>query len=162
MRTRQADFGALEDSPGSYDLLWSEGAIYNLGWAEGLRRWRPLLRPGGFLAATEATWLTEERPSEAAAFWREAYPSMGTVASNSEVARSAGYDVVDTFVLPASAWWDEYYRSLKARIESLRERARGDAELASAISETEREISLYSRHGASYGYVFYLLRVRGQ
>lgn len=162
VRTLKADFGALEDAPCSYDLLWSEGAIYNLGWAEGLRRWRPLLRPGGFLAATEATWLTEARPLDAVAFWREAYPSMGTVASNSEAARAAGYDVLDTFVLPASAWWDEYYRPLEARIESLRERARGDAELASAISETEREISLYSRYGASYGYVFYLLRVRGQ
>lgn len=162
VRTRQADFGALEDAPGSYDLLWSEGAIYNLGWAEGLRRWRPLLRPGGLLAATEATWLTEDHPSEAVAFWREAYPSMGTVASNSEAAHAAGYDVLDTFVLPASAWWDEYYRPLEARIESLRGRARGDAELAAAISETEREISLYSRCGASYGYVFYLLRVRGQ
>jgi serine/threonine-protein kinase HipA len=160
VRTRQADFGALEDAPGSYDLLWSEGAIYNLGWAEGLRRWRPLLRSGGFLAATEATWLTEDRPSEALAFWREAYPSMGTVESNSAAARAAGYDVLDSFVLPASAWWEEYYRPLQARIESLRQRAREEVDLASAIAETEREISLHARHGASYGYVFYLLRVR--
>lgn len=158
--TRQADFGALDDAPASYDLLWSEGAIYNLGWAEGLRRWRPLLRSGGHLAATEATWLTEDRPAEVVAFWREAYPSMGTIASNSEAARSAGYDVLDAFVLPASAWWDEYYRPLQARVETLRERAREDADLASAISETEREISLYERHGTSYGYVFYLLRAR--
>ena len=160
VRTRLADFGALEDAPGSYELLWSEGAIYNLGWAEGLRRWRPLLRTGGFLAATEATWLTDERPPEAAAFWREAYPSMGTIASNSEAARGAGYDVLDTFVLPASAWWDEYYRPLQARIESLRERARDDADLTAAIAETEREIALHVRHGTSYGYVFYLLRAR--
>jgi len=159
VRTRLADFGALEDAPGSHDLIWSEGAIYILGWAEGLRRWRPLLRPGGFLAASEATWLTEERPAELVAFWREAYPSMGTIASNSEAARSAGYDVLDTIVLPASAWW-EYYRPLQARIESLRERARGDAELAATISETEREIALYARYGSFYGYVFYLMRAR--
>ena len=104
--------------------------------------------------------LVRERPPEAAAFWREAYPSMGTIASNSEVARGAGYDVLDTFVLPASAWWDEYYRPIQARIESLRERARDDADLTAAIAETEREIALYARHGSSYGYVFYLLRVR--
>ncbi|HEX8440921.1 MAG TPA: class I SAM-dependent methyltransferase, partial [Archangium sp.] len=157
---RRADFGALEDAPGSVDLLWSEGAIYILGWAEGLRRWRPLLRPGGLLAVTEVTWLTDSRPEEATAFWREAYPSMGTVTSNSAAAREAGFEVLDTFVLPASAWWDAYYRPLQARIESLRARAQEDAELATAIAETEREISLYARHGASYGYVFYLLRAR--
>lgn len=160
VRTRQADFGALDDPPGSYDLLWSEGAIYILGWAEGLRRWRPLLRAGGRLAATEATWLTDSPPAEAAAFWREAYPSMGTIASNSAAAREAGYEVLDTFVLPASAWWDEYYRPLQGRIESLRERAGQDPALAAVIAETEREMALYARHGESYGYVFYLLRAR--
>lgn len=160
VHTRCADFGALEDAPGSVDLLWSEGAIYLLGWAEGLRRWRPLLRPGGLLAATEATWLTDPPPAEAAVFWREAHPSMGTLASNIVVARGAGFDVLDTFVLPESAWWDEYYRPLQARIASLRERARQDAGLATTIAETEREISLYARWGTSYGYVFYLLRAR--
>ncbi len=158
VRTRHADFGALEDAPGSVDLLWSEGALYHLGWAGGLRRWRPLLRPGGLLAATEATWLTDARPEEAVAFWREAYPTMGTLASNVAAAREAGFEVLDTFVLPESAWWDEYYRPLQARVEALRERAREDADLATAISETEREVALYAHHGASYGYVFYLLR----
>lgn len=160
VRTRCADFGALDDAPGSIDLLWSEGAIYNLGWAEGLRRWRPLLRPGGQMAVTEATWLTDERPEEAIAFWKAAYPAMGTIASNSAAAREAGFDVVDAFALPASAWWDEYYRLLQARMDALRSRAENAAGLASAIAETTREIELYARCGTSYGYVFYLLRAR--
>src|SRR5262249_50445732 len=90
VRTRCADFRGLEDLPGSVDLLWSEGAIYILGWIEGLTRWRPLLRNGGAMALTECTWLTDARPAEAAAFWREGYPAMGTVTSNCEAARRAG------------------------------------------------------------------------
>lgn len=160
VRTRCADFSALEDPPGSVDLIWSEGAIYFLGFGEGLRKWHPLLSSGGMLAATEATWLTDSPPAEAADFWREAYPRMGNLATNHTKAREAGFEVLDTFVLPASAWWDEYYRPLRARMASLQERARGDLDLATAIEETEREISLYERHGASYGYVFYLLRAR--
>jgi serine/threonine-protein kinase HipA len=160
VQPRHADFGALEDPPGSVDLLWSEGAIYLLGWSEGLRRWRPLLRSGGRMAVTEATWLTEARPAEAEAFWREAYPSMGTVASNCAAAREAGYEVLDTFTLPASAWWDEYYRPLQARVERLRPQARENAPLAAVLGEAEREMALYARWGSSYGYVFYLLRVR--
>jgi serine/threonine-protein kinase HipA len=159
IRTQCADFGQLEDAPGSYDLLWSEGAIYILGWAEGLKRWRPLLASGGRLAATEATWLTDTPPAEALAFWREAYPSMGTVASNTAAARAAGYQVLDTFVQPASAWWDEYYRPLRERISLLRAEAANDPALAEALTSAAREIALYERHGDSYGYVFYLLRV---
>jgi serine/threonine-protein kinase HipA len=160
VQTRCADFGALDDPPGSVDLLWSEGAIYILGWAEGLRRWRPLLRPGGHLSVTEATWLTEDRPPEAVAFWREAYPPMGTVASNCAVAQAQGFEVLDTFPLPQATWWDEYYRPLQARMESLRPLARTDAGLAAVLEETEREIELCARFGSSYGYVFYLLRAR--
>jgi trans-aconitate methyltransferase len=161
VRTRCADFGALEDAPGSVDLLWSEGALYILGFGEGLRRWRPLLGSGGLLAASEATWLTDSPPAEVADFWREAYPCMGNLTTNRARASQAGFEVLDTFVLPASAWWDEYYHPLRARMASLQERAREDRELATAIEETEREISLYERHGASYGYVFYLLRAVG-
>lgn len=159
VRTRCADFGQLDDGPGSFDLLWSEGAIYHLGWAGGLDRWRPLLTSGGLMAVTEATWLTEKPPPEAAAFWREAYPSMGTIATNAYVARDAGYRVLDTFTLPDSAWWDEYYRPLQARMAALRAEASNDPALAEVISSTEKEIDFYTRFGDSYGYVFYLLRV---
>lgn len=82
---------------------------------------------------------------------------MGTVASNTEAARAAGLDVLDTFVLPASAWWDEHHQPLQTRVDALRERAREDAGLAAAIAGTEQEIGLYERCGTSYGYV-YLLR----
>jgi serine/threonine-protein kinase HipA len=159
VRARCADFGQLDDAPGSYDLLWSEGAIYHLGWAGGLSRWRPLLTPGGLMAATEATWLTEAPPAEAAAFWREGYPSMGTLASNAAVARDAGYQVLDTFTLPASAWWDDFYRPLQERMAALRAEAATDPALTEAIASAAREIDLYARFGDSYGYVFYLLRV---
>lgn len=161
VRTRCADFGQLEDPPGSYDLVWSEGAIYHLGWAGGLKRWRSLLAPGGLMALTEATWLTEAPPTEAAAFWREAYPSMGTLAENATTARGAGYQVLDTFTLPASAWWDEYYRPLRQRTVALRAEAATDPALAEAITSATREVDLYERFGDTYGYVFYLLRAAG-
>jgi cyclopropane fatty-acyl-phospholipid synthase-like methyltransferase len=159
VRTRCADFSQLDDGPGSFDLLWSEGAIYHLGWTGGLDRWRPLLTSGGLMAVTEATWLTEKPPPEAADFWREAYPSMGTIATNAYVARDAGYRVLDTFTLPDSAWWDDYYRPLQARMAALRTEAVNDPALAEVIASAAREIELYTRFGSSYGYVFYLLRV---
>jgi serine/threonine-protein kinase HipA len=153
-----ASLAALNEPPGSVDLLWSEGAIYILGFQAGLERWRPLLRPGGLAAVSEATWLTASPEPEPAAFWREAYPTMGTIASNTAAARAAGFDVIDAFELPERAWWDHYYAPLRDRAEILRPRASAGSELAVAIAETEREIELYRRFGRSYGYVFYLLR----
>jgi serine/threonine-protein kinase HipA len=156
VETRCQDMGALELPPASVDLLWSEGAIYHLGFGPGLRRWRPLLAPGGLAAITECSWLTPHPPEEAARFWTAAYPSMGTVPANRATAEAEGYEVLDTFTLPASAWWDDYYTPLLQRAEKLRPTA--DAALREVIAGTEEEIGLFRRHGDSYGYVFYLLR----
>ncbi len=154
---RVADFGALDDAPASVDLIWSEGAIYHLGFAAGLRRWRPLLRPQGRIAVTELTWRLPpgERPAEAASFWDEAYPAMTSVAANLAAAESAGYAVIDSFALPASAWFN-YYDPLIARADALTPDA--DPELAAAIAVTRREVDIWRRHGDCYDYVFYLLR----
>lgn len=151
--TRCADFGALEDPPGSVDLIWSEGAIYHLGFAEGLHLWRPLLRPRGCIAVTELTWRTDEPPAEARAYWQVGYPAMTSVAANLAAARAAGFTVVDHFPLPARAW-SNYYGPLLARADALA----ADPELACAIAETRREVDMHREHGHSYDYVFYLLR----
>jgi len=154
------DFSKLDIPEKSVDLLWSEGAIYNLGWAEGLAAWGPLVRPGGFLALTEATWLVENPPDEVRARWSEWYPGMGTVESNSRAAREAGLEIVGTFALAGSTW-RECYTPLLARCDELAAEAARDAGLRAIIEETRTEADLYERHGDSYGYVFYVLRVPG-
>ena len=158
VETRCADMGSPGLAPGTFDLVWSEGAIYILGFADGLRAWRPLLAPGGHLAVSECSWLVEERPAEIAAFWQAAYPTMGSIPANCETAGRAGFEVLDAFPLPPSAWWDDYYRPLLARVEELEPEARHNEVLAGAIAEVRQEVELFERFGATYGYVFYVCR----
>lgn len=35
------------------DLIWSEGAIYNIGFERGPHEWRRLLKKGGYIAVSE-------------------------------------------------------------------------------------------------------------
>jgi serine/threonine-protein kinase HipA len=155
--TREGDMGALEIEPGSVDLIWSEGAIYLLGFEAGLRTWRPWLKPRGLVAVSEASWFTDAPPAAARAFWDAAYPAMGTIAENRRRAQAAGYEVLDAFPLPSQDWWAELYTPLQARMAELK--AEGPSEdLAAAIAETEAEIALFEQHHEAYGYAFYLLR----
>ena len=159
IEARCADMGAPGVPAGSIDLLWSEGAIYFLGFEEGLRLWRPLLASGGCVAVSECSWLRADPPAEAAAYFREGYPGMAGIEENVERARAAGFDVLDHFTLPPEAWWDEYYTPLLERMARLAPDA--DPDLAAAIAETRREIELFRRCGHAYGYVFYLMRPCG-
>jgi SAM-dependent methyltransferase len=73
------------------DVIWSEGAIYNIGFERGIREWRKFLKPGGFLAVTEASWFTEERPGEIDEFWKDAYPEIDTIPNKVAQMQNAGY-----------------------------------------------------------------------
>lgn len=141
----------------SLDLIWSEGAVYCIGFEAGLAGWRSLLKPGGSVAVTELSWFGEERPPEAAAFFDEGYPDMASLDENVARATRAGFELLETFPLPAETWWDYYY-PLLARCDDLEPGAEPD--LATAIAETRQEAGIYERHGACYGYVFYLMKRR--
>lgn len=158
IQTRAMSMELLDFPDGTFDLLWSEGAVYNMGFEKGLRAWRRLLRPGGCAAVSELTWLNAYPPEAARSFWSTAYPAMGEISENLDRARRAGYEPLDTFTLPESAWWDEYYTPQLAKLATLERRYPKDSVLIALIAGVRAEIELYRRHSAAYGYVFYLLR----
>lgn len=150
---------ALPFPPASFDLLWSEGAIYILGFAEGLRAWKPLLKPGGCLGVTEISWLKANPPEKVAAYWEREYPGMRSLDENLERIHQAGYRLIEHFTLPASAWWENYYTPIEARLPALDEKYRGDAEAEALLAATREEIEFYREFSEWYGYVFYLMQV---
>jgi SAM-dependent methyltransferase len=130
---------SLSFPPDSFDVIWSEGAIYIMGFAEGLRAWRSLLRAGGYIAVTQICWLRTCPSDEAVAFWRAAYPSMQSVEAHLEEIGKAGYQSVGHFALPESAWWDHYYSPLESRLASLRKKYADDANALAGIAEPNRK-----------------------
>ena len=154
---QHGDMTALEIGEASFDLIWSEGAIYIMGFREGLQAWRRFLKPGGALAVTEATWLVDDPPDEARRFWQAAYPAMKHVEENIAILQEAGYSHVGHFTLPESAWWDDYYTPVEHRIAALRKQYQDDAEALAILDEEQREIDLYRKFSPSYGYVFYIM-----
>lgn len=140
-----------------FDLIWSEGAIYIIGFEKGLIEWRPLLKSNGFQVASELTWLTDERPEEIEAFWSTNYPAMKTIRENHEIIRNAGYELVDSFVLDEAGWWG-YYQPIEQRISELRETYRDQEDVLKILAEQQYEVTMYQKYGKHYGYVFYIMR----
>jgi len=91
------------------DLIWSEGAIYNIGFEQGLNEWRKFLKTGGYIAVSEGTWFTEERPAEIEAFWMDAYPEIDTISNKVAQMQKAGYMPVAAFILPENCWTENYF-----------------------------------------------------
>ncbi|MBL7648306.1 MAG: class I SAM-dependent methyltransferase [Candidatus Hydrogenedentes bacterium] len=158
IQTFHADMGALNWPEQSLDLLWSEGAAYNLTFPGALNAWRPLLTPGGLAVVSELSWFSDNPPEEARDFWAAAYPTLAGEQANTRHAREANFEVLATRRLPTACWWEFYYGPLLERVEALR--AQADPVMSQVIHDTEVEIDLFRRYAAEYGYTFYILRAR--
>lgn len=141
----------------SFDLIWSEGAVYIQGFAAGLRAWQRFLRPGGWIAVSELSWLVPDPPAGAAEYWARCYPGMGSIERNTQIAAEAGYVNIDGFVLSVQDWWN-YYRPAQRRVEELREKYADDPDALATLDEANREHDLYRAYSHAYGYVFYVMR----
>ena len=67
--------GSMDNLPcrnEEFDLIWSEGAIDEIGFEKGLTHWHGFLKTNGYVAVTCPSWLTDEHPAEVAKFWTDA------------------------------------------------------------------------------------------
>jgi SAM-dependent methyltransferase len=138
------------------DLIWSEGAIYNIGFERGLNEWRNFLKTGGYVAVSEASWFTDERPEEIDQFWKEAYPEIDTIPSKVAIMQKAGYIPVATFILPENCWEDHFYVPQVEAQEIFLKKYAGNETAEGLVANERREAELYRKYKAYYGYVFYI------
>ena len=83
-----------------YDVIWSEGAIYNMGFKNGINNWSRFLKPGGLLVVSEITWTTNNRPFEIQKHWETEYPEIDTASSKIHILENDNYSPVGYFILP--------------------------------------------------------------
>ena len=158
IETRELSMIDMPFAEERFDLLWAEGSLFIIGVARALQDFRRYLRPGGYLAFTEMCWFVNTPPVEAKTYLDRVYPDIRCVDEVRRMAADSGYQVIDSFNLPDSAWWDDYYTPMLARIKKLRSKNAGVAAAEAVYAECELEVEMFRRHSSSYGYAFFVLQ----
>jgi hypothetical protein len=154
------DMRTLTKDDGPFDLIWSEGALFVVGFREGLTTCHSLLTPGGGLAVSELCWLRPDPPTDCRRFFSEVCPAMTDVEAALAAIRACGYELLGHFTVPESAWWTSYYHPVEERLRLLRKQHVGNVENLSMIESIQKEIDIYRQYSAYYGSVFFVMRVR--
>ncbi len=155
--TLEQDMKEMAFPGSSFDIIWSEGAIYNLGFLAGLRKVKEFVKPGGHVAVSEAVWLKPNPPPGAVEFWRE-YPEIDTIQGKLEVIKHIGYEAVGHFIFPPTAWTEQYYDPMEERIALKAEAWQGIPEAEAVLKEARNEISTFRQHSDCFSYAFFVMR----
>jgi len=139
-----------------FDLIWSEGAIDNIGFAKGLNYWHGFLKKNGYMAVTCPSWFTDERPAEIEKFWGDAVNGLGTIGNNISTMQKAGYSFIASFALPEKCWTDNYFIPREAAEKALLKKYIDNKTVEAFIEDDKYEVELYSKYKQYYGYVFYI------
>jgi hypothetical protein len=143
---------------GQFDLIWSEGAIFIVGFEKGLALWRKFCRKGGYIVVSNAALFEDTAPEEVLRFWEDAGDPLDTEAEMREQVRRAGLRLVTTFRLPEAGWLEYYFKPLIARVTEL-EKTHGSAPAcAPLLAFCRHEAEMYAKYKRYYGYTFFIMQ----
>jgi len=129
----------MDFSNESFDIIWSEGSIFIIGFEKGLKQWRRFLKPNGFLVVHDET---------------------GNITEKLEQISSCGYELFEHFILGEDTWWIEYYAPLEKRINEIRAKHADDPKALVALDQDQREIDMFKKNPSRYKSVFFIMKKR--
>jgi len=121
----------------SFDIIWSEGSIYIIGFERGLREWQRFLRPGGFMMV---------------------HDDAGNIEWKIELIKECGYRLVGYFELGADIWQSEYYTPLKKLVDETLDKSAGDPELLGVLQQEQHEIDMVENNPAILHSVCFIIQ----
>lgn len=139
------------------DLIWSEGAIYNMGFEKGLTEWWKYIKTDGFIAVTECCWLTNARPDDKG-YLSDNYSEIDSISNKLEVIIRTGYLPVAHFVLPENCWTENYYAPLVKAREIFLHKHAGNKAAEDLMAFQQYDEEIYRKYKKFFGYVFFIAK----
>ena len=142
----------------SFDLIWSEGALYLMGFENGLRKCHQLLKNEAYLAVTEIVYLVNDPPATLVSYFEKEYPDIKSVPDNIDIILDTRFRVISHFTLPENSWLNSFYLPMEKELNRLNKKYQGNKLALDVFEEMRNEISLYKKYSECYGYEFFIMQ----
>ncbi len=154
------DMRSLDKGDGPFDLIWSEGALFVMGFREGLAACHALLAPGGGLAVSEICLAPARSAGRMPTVLRYGIPGSGR--HRGEPRRHPGLRPGNPRAFPPAGIGlvGALLPSARSSPAHLAHAHAGEPEKLSLIEQIQKEIDIYRQYSAFYGNVFFVMRRR--
>jgi len=123
----------------SFDVIWSEGSIFVIGFKKGLQEWKRLLKPDGFMVVHDERGNVEEK--------------LGLISS-------CGYELLGYFELDTETWWTEYFVPLEKLVFETRKKYADSTEVFEALHGAQRELDMFKKNPERNSSVCFVMKRR--
>jgi SAM-dependent methyltransferase len=158
LQTIEADMANLPFENEQFDAIWSEGAIYNIGFENGVQKWKKFLKPEGVLVASEITWLRSDIPEELKSYWEQEYLEIDMASNKLAILEQNGYSPIGYFTLTPDCWLNEYYEPIQANLDAFLNRNNKSAKAQEIVEAENNEYELYKKYQEYYSYGVYIAK----
>jgi ubiquinone/menaquinone biosynthesis C-methylase UbiE len=121
----------------SFDIVWAEGSIAVIGFEKGLKEWRRLIKPGGFLVVHDEITNYEQKMSD--------------------ISR-CGYTLMDQFLISEHVWLKEYFKPLEEHVKELQTIYKNDPGIMTLLEHDACEIELFKQSPKNFASIFYVMK----
>ncbi|MFC1913307.1 class I SAM-dependent methyltransferase [Chloroflexota bacterium] len=120
-----------------FDIIWSEGSIYVIGFKSGLQEWKRFLKPDGFMVI---------------------HDEKGDVTQKLGHISSCGYELLNSFILSEDIWWTEYFAPLEDLIGATRRRYSDDQKVLEALHDAQLEIDMFKKNPEGNSSAYFVMK----
>ena len=145
----------------TFDIIWSEGALYFMGFQNGLKRCHQLLKDNGCLAVTELVYTAPNPPNAVVEYFDSEYPDIKNIEEKIVTIKTEKFNLISNFTLPESAWLNNYYLPMEKELPRLTKKYQGNEVALSVFEGFRNEVDFYKKYSKFYGYEFFIMQKLG-
>jgi ubiquinone/menaquinone biosynthesis C-methylase UbiE len=121
----------------SFDIVWSEGSIFVIGFNRGIQEWKRFLKPGGFLVI---------------------HDEKGDVQEKLQQISQCGYKLLGYFTLSQETWWTEYFAPLEKLIAESQISHANDPHTLEELGQARMELEMFRRNPERNNSVYFAMQ----
>ena len=121
----------------SFDIIWSEGSIFVIGFKRGIQEWKRFLKPNGFMVI---------------------HDEKGNVEEKLEQISNYGYKLLGYFILSEDTWWTEYFAPLEKLIATSLTSYTDDPHTLEELHQAQRELEMFKNNPERNSSVYFVIQ----
>jgi ubiquinone/menaquinone biosynthesis C-methylase UbiE len=121
----------------SFDIVWSEGSVFVIGFKRGIQEWKRLLKPGGFMVI---------------------HDEKGDVEGKLQQISKCGHKLLGYFILSEDTWRTEYFAPLERLIARSQASYADDPHTVEELGQAQRELEMFKRNPERNNSVYFVMQ----